>query len=200
MGTMKINRAEMVISAVSRKQYPEEGLPEVAVAGRSNVGKSSMINALLNRKNLARTSSQPGKTRTINFYKINDRLSIADLPGYGYAKTSKSEQLRWGRMMDEYFSTRTTLMGVLQLVDARHRPTELDRMMFDWIKNAGHPGIVIATKCDKIPKSKISAHMQSIIDELEMEVGDIIIPFSSVKREGVMDVWNAIKQLCGLDD
>jgi GTP-binding protein len=200
MGTMKINRAEMVISAVSRKQYPEEGLPEVAVAGRSNVGKSSMINALLNRKNLARTSSQPGKTRTINFYKINDRLSIADLPGYGYAKTSKSEQLRWGRMMDEYFSTRTTLMGVLQLVDARHRPTELDRMMFDWIKNAGHPGIVIATKCDKIPRSKISAHMQSIIDELEMEDGDIIIPFSSVKREGVMDVWSEIKQLCGFDD
>jgi GTP-binding protein len=199
MRAMKISSIEMVTSAVSRKQYPVDGLPEVAVAGRSNVGKSSMINTLLNRKSMARTSSQPGRTRTINFYRINGKFFLVDLPGYGYAKISKSEQLRWGRMIDEYLNSRRTLMGVLQLVDARHKPTELDRIMFDWIKSSGHQRIVIATKCDKIPKSRVSAHMRLIQDQLGMATEDIIIPFSSVNKEGVIDVWNVLEQLCGLN-
>jgi len=197
---MKIRNVEIVISAVSRKQYPAEGLPEIAMAGRSNVGKSSLINTILNRKNIARISSQPGKTRTINFYRVNEELMLVDLPGYGYAKASKGEQLRWGRMMDEYLNTRTTLNGVLQLVDIRHRPTSLDTMMFNWTRNAGLPGIVIATKADKISRSKRQGHYRDIGEALGMQRDDILIPFSSEKKEGVEEVWHIIGQLCGLDE
>lgn len=191
---MKIKKAEITISAVSRSQYPAEGLPEIAFAGRSNVGKSSLINCLLNRKNLARTSSQPGKTRTINFYRINDSFFMVDLPGYGYARVSKTEQLKWGRMMDEYLNTRTTLEGVLQLVDMRHKPTDLDVMMYNWIKEAGFSGIVIATKADKISRGKWQHNLKVIINTLGMDQEDIIIPFSAVKREGKDQVWNIIDQ------
>ncbi|MBA1336591.1 MAG: GTP-binding protein EngB [Firmicutes bacterium] len=196
---MKIRKVEMVISAVSRKQYPGEGLPEIAFAGRSNVGKSSLINTLLNRNNFARVSSQPGKTRTINFYRINGEFFLVDLPGYGFARTPRQEQLKWGKMMDEYLNTRTTLNGVLQLVDIRHKPTELDVMMFNWIRDAGLPGIVVATKSDKIARAKRPGHYRDIGETLGMEQGDILIPFSSQKNEGREEVWHVISQLCGLD-
>lgn len=192
---MKIKKAELVISAVSRKQYPGEGLPEIAFAGRSNVGKSSLLNCLVNRKNLARTSSRPGKTRTINFYRINDSFFLVDLPGYGYARVSKAEQLRWGKIIDEYLNTRTTLRGVLQLVDIRHKPTQLDVMMYNWIKQAGFPGIVIATKSDKISRGKWQNCFKEIRNTLGMEEKDIIIPFSALKREGRDEIWDVIGQL-----
>jgi len=192
---MKIRKTEFVISAVSRKQYPAEGLPEVAFAGRSNVGKSSLINCLLNRRNFARISSQPGKTRTINFYRINDSFILADLPGYGYARVSKAEKQKWGKMMEEYLNTRTTLEGILHLIDMRHKPTELDVMMYDWIKQMGFLGIVIATKADKISRGKWKNHLRDIENTLRMDENDIIIPFSAVKREGKEDVWDIINQL-----
>lgn len=192
---MKIRKVEMVISAASRKQYPGEGLPEIAFAGRSNVGKSSLINTLLNRNNFARVSSQPGKTRTINFYRINGEFFLVDLPGYGFARTSRQEQLKWGKMMDEYLNTRTTLRGVLQLVDIRHKPTGLDVMMFKWIRDAGLPGVVVATKSDKIARAKRPGHFREIGDTLGMIQGDILIPFSSLKNEGREEAWHVISRL-----
>ena len=195
---IKIRKVEMVISAVARKQYPGEGLPEVAIGGRSNVGKSSLINILLNRRNFAHTSSQPGKTRTLNFYRVNEAFFLVDLPGYGYAKTSKSEQLKWGKMMEEYLNTRTTLQGVLHLVDIRHRPTRLDVMFYDWIKHAGFHGIVLAAKADKVPKSKRKQRYGEIIEALGMEDDDLLIPFSSVTCEGRNEIWEVIKELCDL--
>jgi len=195
---IKIRKAEMVISAVARGQYPAEGLPEVAIGGRSNVGKSSLINTLLNRRNFARTSSQPGKTRTINFYRINDAFFLVDLPGYGFAKTSKSEQLKWGRMMEEYLNTRTTLRGVLHLVDIRHRPTQLDVMFYEWIKHAGFHGIVLATKADKVPRGKRKQRFDEIIEALGMEGDDLLIPCSSATGEGRDEVWEVLAQLCDL--
>lgn len=196
---MKIKKVDMVVSAVSRKQYPGEGLPEIAFAGRSNVGKSSLINSILNRKGVARVSSQPGKTRTINFYRVNDGFFLVDLPGYGFAKTSRAEQLRWGKMMNEYLNTRTTLHGVLQLVDIRHKPTRLDIMMFNWIKEAGYPGVVVATKSDKISRAKRTAYLKEIIETLKMGENDMIITYSSQNNEGREEVWYVIDQLCGFD-
>jgi GTP-binding protein len=193
---IKLKQIEMVISAVSRKQYPAEGLPEVAIGGRSNVGKSSLINSALNRKKIARTSSQPGKTRTLNFYRVNGEFFIVDLPGYGFARTSKNERLRWGKMMDEYLNTRTTLNGVIHLVDIRHRPSQLDVMFFDWIKQAGFHGIVLATKADKISRSKRRQHFNEIIDALGMESDDLLVPYSSVTNEGREELWEVIAELC----
>lgn len=188
----------MVISAVARKQYPAEGLPEVAIGGRSNVGKSSLINTLLNRRNFARTSSQPGKTRTLNFYRINEAFFLVDLPGYGYAKLPKSEQLKWGKMMDEYLNTRTTLRGVLHLVDIRHKPTQLDVMFFNWIKQAGFHGIVLATKADKVSRGKRNERFNEIIGTLGMEGDDLLIPCSSVTGEGRDEAWEVMAELCDL--
>ena len=195
---IKIRKAEMVISAAARKQYPGEGLPEVAIGGRSNVGKSSLINTLLNRRNFARTSSQPGRTRTLNFYRINDAFFLVDLPGYGFAKVPRSEQLKWGRIMEEYLNTRTTLRGVLHLVDIRHRPTQLDVMFYEWIKHAGFQGIVLATKADKVPRGKRKQRFNEIIEALGMEGDDLLIPFSSVTGEGREEVWEVMEELCGL--
>jgi len=197
---IKIKQVEMVISAAARKQYPGEGLPEVAIGGRSNVGKSSLINSLLNRKKIARVSSQPGKTRTINFYRVNERFFIVDLPGYGFARTSKSEQLKWGRMMEEYLNTRTTLRGVMQLVDIRHRPTQLDVMFFDWIKQAGFHGIVLATKADKVAGGKRKRHFSEIIETLGMDADDYLFPYSSVTGEGRDEVWEVVAELCDLTE
>src|SRR5690625_5283555 len=148
--SMKVTNAEIIISAVSKKQYPGDGLPEFALAGRSNVGKSSFINKLINRKNLARTSSKPGKTQTLNFYKINDSFYFVDVPGYGYAKVSKREREKWGTMMEEYFQTRSTLQAVLLITDIRHDPSEADLQMYDFIKYYKLPAIIVATKLDKV--------------------------------------------------
>lgn len=190
---MKVNNAEIVISAVSQKQYPNDRLPEIALAGRSNVGKSSFINKLIHRKNLARTSSKPGKTQTLNFYKINQFFYFVDVPGYGYAKVSKSERDKWGVMMEEYFQTRDTLKAVMLITDIRHEPTGDDCSMYQFLKHFDLPVIVIATKVDKIAKGKRLKHIKRTKETLEMVKEDIIIPFSAESGEGKDEAWGVIR-------
>lgn len=190
---MKINQAEIVISAVSEAQYPDEGLPEIALAGRSNVGKSSFINTIINRKNLARTSQKPGKTQTLNFYKLNDAFYFVDVPGYGYAKVSKKEREKWGHMMNEYFEKRDTLKAVVLVCDIRHEPTDADVQMYDFLKYFELPIIIIATKLDKVKKSKQHQHVKIVKDTFQVDAEDIVIPFSSETGEGKDQAWQAIK-------
>ncbi|BAC14031.1 ribosome biogenesis GTP-binding protein YihA/YsxC [Oceanobacillus iheyensis] len=191
---MKVNHAEIVISAVSKKQYPEDQLPEIALAGRSNVGKSSFINRLINRKNLARTSSKPGKTQTLNFYRINESFYFVDVPGYGYAKVSKKEREKWGRMMEEYFQTRDTLRAVVLVTDLRHDPTQDDIQMYDFIKYFDLPVIIIGTKLDKITKNKRQKHINRAKQVLEMDETDLFIPFSAEIGEGKDEAWSALSR------
>lgn len=186
---MKINNADLEKVAVEEKQYPKENLPEFAFAGRSNVGKSSFINAMLNRKNLARTSSTPGKTRTINFYKVNDDLRLVDLPGYGYAKIAKSEKEKWAGIINRYLENRENLLETILLVDIRHEPTALDKQMYDYILGSGFSGIVIATKKDKIKRSQVDKQISLIAKKLGVEHRENIIPFSSTKKDEVQDMW-----------
>ncbi|MEN1968310.1 ribosome biogenesis GTP-binding protein YihA/YsxC [Lentibacillus sp. N15] len=190
---MKVTNAEIIISAVSQKQYPNDQLPEIALAGRSNVGKSSFINKLIARKNLARTSSKPGKTQTLNFYKINDLFYFVDVPGYGYAKVSKKEREKWGQMMEEYFQTRDTLKAVLLITDIRHAPTKDDVQMYDFIKYFELPVIVIATKLDKIPKGKRAAYLKRTRETLQVEAEDIVLPFSAETGEGKDEAWGVLR-------
>ena len=187
---MKIRSSEIVVSAIRKEQYPAEGLPEIALVGRSNVGKSSATNALLNRRNFARTSQTPGKTRTINFYKINNEFYFVDLPGYGYAKVSKSEKDKWGVIMERYLQDRQELCAIFLLVDIRHEPTNDDVMMYEWIKHFGYECVVIATKADKISRGQYQKHMSIIRKKLQLEKDEKIIPLSSSKKTGVEDVWN----------
>ncbi|WP_053218995.1 ribosome biogenesis GTP-binding protein YihA/YsxC [Virgibacillus senegalensis] len=191
---MKVTEAEIVISAVSKKQYPGDMLPEIALAGRSNVGKSSFINKMINRKNLARTSSKPGKTQTLNFYKINQSFYFVDVPGYGYAKVSKKEREKWGKMMEEYFMERENLKAAVLIVDIRHEPTDDDVMMYDFLKHFELPVIVVATKLDKISKSKRAAHLQRVIKTLQADVEDIILPFSAETAEGKEEAWKVLQR------
>ncbi|MDU1177013.1 MAG: ribosome biogenesis GTP-binding protein YihA/YsxC [Peptoniphilus harei] len=186
---MKINKAELEKVAVEEKQYPDTNIKEFAFAGRSNVGKSSFINAMLNRKNLARTSSTPGKTRTINFYRVNDDLRLVDLPGYGYAKVAKSEKDKWAGIINRYLENRENLVETILLVDIRHEPTALDKQMYDYIIESGFSGIVIATKKDKIKKSQVDKHISIIAKKLGVKYRENIIPFSSSKRDEVKDMW-----------
>ncbi|MDQ0351176.1 GTP-binding protein [Alkalibacillus filiformis] len=190
---MKVNQAEIVMSAVSKAQYPEDRLSEIALSGRSNVGKSSFINKMIQRKNLARTSSKPGKTQTLNFYLINESFYFVDVPGYGYAKVSKREREAWGRMMEEYFTTREPLKAAVLLIDMRHPPTEDDLIMYDFLKYYDLPVIVVATKMDKIAKPKRQKHLKVIEDDLELEPEDVVIPFSAETGEGKDQVWGKIK-------
>lgn len=187
---MKIRSSEMVVSAVNRNQYPAEGIPEIALVGRSNVGKSSTINTLLNRRNFARTSQTPGKTRTINFFLINNEFYFVDLPGYGYAKIAKSEKEKWGTIMERYLQDREELCAIFLLVDIRHEPTNDDVMMYEWIKHFGYNCVVIATKADKISRGQYQKHMSIIRKKLQLEKDEKIIPLSSSKKTGVEDVWN----------
>ncbi|GAA0601325.1 ribosome biogenesis GTP-binding protein YihA/YsxC [Virgibacillus siamensis] len=191
---MKVTDAEIVISAVSKKQYPSEHIPEIALAGRSNVGKSSFINKLINRKNLARTSSKPGKTQTLNFYKINRSFYFVDVPGYGYAKVSKKEREKWGHMMEEYFETREMLRAVVLITDIRHEPTRDDQQMYDFLKYYDLPVIVIGTKLDKIAKGKRVNYLNRTRQVLEMEAEDVVIPFSAETGEGKDAAWSNLKQ------
>lgn len=186
---MKISKAELEKVAVEEKQYPDTNIKEFAFAGRSNVGKSSFINAMLNRKNLARTSSTPGKTRTINFYRVNDDLRLVDLPGYGYAKVAKSEKEKWAGIINRYLENRENLVETILLVDIRHEPTALDKQMYDYIIESGFSGIVIATKKDKIKKSQVDKHISIIAKKLGVKHRENIIPFSSSKRDEVKDMW-----------
>ena len=189
---MKIRSSEIVVSAINKNQYPAEGLPEIALVGRSNVGKSSATNALLNRRNFARTSQTPGKTRTINFYKINNEFYFVDLPGYGYAKVSKSEKDKWGVIMERYLQDRQELCAIFLLVDIRHEPTNDDVMMYEWIKHFGYNCVVIATKADKISRGQYQKHISIIRKKLQLEKDEKVIPLSSSKKTGVEDVWNEI--------
>lgn len=180
------------MSATKRNQYPAEGLPEIALVGRSNVGKSSCVNALLNRRNFARTSQTPGKTRTINFYLINDEFYFVDLPGYGYAKVAKSEKDKWGNIMETYLENRDELCAIFLLVDIRHEPTNDDVMMYEWIKHFGYECVVIATKADKIARGKYQKHISIIRKKLQLEKDEKVIPLSATKKTGVEDVWAEI--------
>lgn len=189
---MKIRTAEITMSAVNRSQYPGEGIPEIALAGRSNVGKSSVINGLLSRKNFARTSSTPGKTRTINFYLINEEFYFVDLPGYGYAKVAKTEKEKWGAIMEMYLSDRRELCAIFLLVDCRHEPTADDKMMYEWIKHFGYNCVVVATKADKISRGQYQKHTSIIRKKLEMAKEDKIILTSSSSNVGMKALWDEI--------
>lgn len=189
---MKIRSAEITMSAVNRSQYPGEGIPEIALAGRSNVGKSSVINGLLSRKNFARTSSTPGKTRTINFYLINEEFYFVDLPGYGYAKVAKTEKEKWGAIMEMYLSDRRELCAIFLLVDCRHEPTADDKMMYEWIKHFGYNCVVVATKADKISRGQYQKHTSIIRKKLEMAKEDKIILTSSSSNVGMKALWDEI--------
>jgi len=190
---MKVTSAEIVISAVRPEQYPESDLPEFALAGRSNVGKSSFINKMLNRKSLARTSSKPGKTQTLNFFIINEMMHFVDVPGYGYAKVSKSERAAWGKMIETYLTTREQLKAALLIVDLRHPPTKDDIMMYDFFKHYEIPCIVIATKADKIPRGKWQKHLKVTKETLQLEKGDEIILFSSETGQGKEEAWKSLQ-------
>ncbi len=189
---MKIRSAEITMSAINRSQYPDEGIPEIALVGRSNVGKSSTVNTLLNRRNFARTSQTPGKTRTINFYLINKEFFFVDLPGYGYAKIAKSEKEKWGVIMERYLQERNELCAIFLLVDIRHEPTNDDVMMYEWIKHFGYNCVVIATKADKISRGQYQKHMNIIRKKLQMDNNEKILPISSLKKTGVEEIWNEI--------
>ncbi|MGN7176594.1 YihA family ribosome biogenesis GTP-binding protein [Paenibacillus sp. FSL R5-0490] len=190
---MKVTSSEIVISAVKPDQYPESHLPEFALAGRSNVGKSSFINKMLNRRGLARISSKPGKTQTLNFYLINEILHFVDVPGYGYAKVSKKEREAWGKMIETYLTNREQLKAVVLIVDLRHPPTSDDVMMYNFLKHYDIPCVVIATKADKIPKSKWQKHMKITKETLDIDPNDQIIMFSSETGYGKDQAWSALK-------
>lgn len=191
---MKVKSADIVISAVKPEQYPEQDLPEFALAGRSNVGKSSFINKMLNRKSLARTSSKPGKTQTLNFYLINEEFHFVDVPGYGYAKVSKSERAAWGKMIETYLTKREQLKAVVLIVDLRHPPTKDDVMMYQFLKHFDLPCIIINTKADKVPKSKWQKHIKITKETLELDPNDEIILFSSETGYGKEQAWAVLER------
>lgn len=186
---------ETVCGITSR--LPENTKPEIAFAGKSNVGKSSLINALLNRKSFARTSSQPGKTQTINFYNINDFMYCVDLPGYGYAKVSKEVQEKWGRMIENYLHGSQMLKAVFLLIDIRHEPSANDRNMYRWILHNGYKPIIIATKLDKIKRSQLQKQLKLIREGLDTEKDTIMIPFSAETKQGREEIWTLIDELVG---
>ena len=192
---MNIHNVSLTISAVRPNQYPTTGYMEFAFAGRSNVGKSSLINKLLNRKSLARVSGTPGKTQTINFYNIDDTIYLVDLPGYGYAQRSKTEIEKWGKMMEDYLSSREPLVQTILLVDSRHKPTKDDITMAEWIRHYHDRLIVVATKTDKLKKSETEKNFALIWETLEMGEDDILVPFSVKDDEGKYTVWDMIEMM-----
>ncbi len=191
---MIIKSAELETLCGITSKLPDNNLPEIAFAGKSNVGKSSLINGLLNRKALARTSSSPGKTQTINFYNINKELYFVDLPGYGYAKVSKEIRDKWGKMIDRYLHSSKRLKAVFLLVDIRHAPGENDKTMYDWIVSSGYKPIIICTKLDKIKRSQQAKNVKLIKDMLNVESGTKIVPFSAVSKQGKEDIWGFIQE------
>lgn len=192
---MKINKSELEAVAVKASQYPPEDVPEIAFAGRSNVGKSSLLNLITGRKSLARVSGSPGKTRTINFYRCNDAFRIVDLPGYGFAKVSRSESEKWGAMIEGYLENRSTLRKVVQLVDIRHKPSAQDVQMYEYLKYYGLDGIVVATKADKVSSNQRAACIRVIRQTLGMSREDKVIPVSALKRSGDEELLDVIEEL-----
>ena len=190
---MIIKSSEFICAAVKPSQYPLEGVPEIAFTGRSNVGKSSLINLILNRRKLAKVSATPGKTRTINFFSINGgEFRLVDLPGYGYAKVSKAETADWGKMMESYLSKRNGLKVVIQLVDSRHAPTAQDKQMYEYLRYYGLDGIVAATKADKLSGSELHRNLAVIRKELQLTGDDVLIPVSALKRTGTEELLDRI--------
>lgn len=189
---MIIKKCEFLKSAVTKDQYPELNLPEIAFSGRSNVGKSSLINSLLNRKKLVKVSSNPGKTRTINFFLVNEQYVMVDLPGYGYAAVSRSEKQAWGKMIEDYLKSRENLKNVVLLVDIRHSPTSDDRLMYDFIKYYRESVIVVATKLDKITRLSVNKNLNIIKQTLGLDAKDILIPYSSETHSGRDELWKVI--------
>jgi len=176
-------------------KLPENNKPEVAFAGKSNVGKSSLINGLMNRKSLARTSAQPGKTQTINFYNVNDAIYYVDLPGYGYAQANENVKAQWGKMIEDYLHKSKMLKAVFLLIDIRHKPTENDCIMYDWILNHGYKPIIIATKLDKINRSQVQKQLKLIKETLQVEKGTIMIPYSALTKQGREEIYEIIDQV-----
>ena len=193
---MKINpnNVDIIISAVESKQYPETGLPEIALSGRSNVGKSTFINTLISRRKVARTSSKPCKTQTLNFFNIDEQLIFVDVPGYGYAKVSKKQREQFGKMIEQYLTTRKELKCVIQLIDIRHKPTQDDILMYDYLKHFEIPTIIVATKEDKIPKGKVQKHLKIIRETLEIESEDVLISYSSLNKDKTDNIWALLSQ------
>ena len=189
-----IKKAELETVCGITSKLPEHILPEYAFAGKSNVGKSSLINALMNRKSLARTSSQPGKTQTINFYNINDQLYFVDLPGYGYAKVSFEAKAKWGKMIERYLKKSSVLKRVFLLVDIRHEPSENDKTMYDWIIYQGYQPVVIATKLDKLKRSQVARQVKILREGLGMAKEDVLIPFSAETKQGREEIWKLMEE------
>ena len=190
---MIIKKAELETVCGVTSTLPDNNMPEIAFAGKSNVGKSSLINALMNRKSLARTSSSPGKTQTINYYNINDEVYFVDLPGYGYAKVPESEKKKWGKLIERYLHTSHMLDVVFLLADIRHNPSSNDRMMYDWIVYQGFSPVIIATKSDKIKRSQLKKHVDMIRSGLGMSADDRIFPFSALNKNGRDEIWDFIE-------
>ena len=191
---MVVKKPQFEISAVSPKQYPKDGLPEIVLAGKSNVGKSSFINTMINRKTLARTSSQPGKTRQINFYNVDNIFHFVDSPGFGYSKMSKTEQEKVGKFIEEYLFNRKNISLIILLIDIRHEPGANDILMFNYIRSIGTPYLVIANKADKIAPTKVPNYIDNLKKSLQANEIDIILPFSSEKKIYTEDVWNQIEK------
>ena len=194
---MIIKNAVLDIVCGVTSTLPDTGMPEVAFAGKSNVGKSFLINGLMNRKALARTSAQPGKTQTINFYKINDEMFLVDLPGYGYAKVTPAEKEKWGKMIERYLHTSKDLKAVFLLIDIRHKPSANDCQMYEWILHNGYEPIIIATKLDKIKRSQVQKCLKVIREELKLTKGTKIIPYSAETKQGRDEIWELIDSLTG---
>jgi len=192
---MVIKKLDLETVCGITSKLPENSCPEIAFAGKSNVGKSSLINALIMRKAFARTSSQPGKTQTINFYKVNDAFYYVDLPGYGYAKVSMTEREKWGKMIEKYLNTSKQLKAVLLLIDIRHEPSANDRNMYEWIQYNGYEPIIIATKLDKINRSQIQKHVKMVREGLGAKKETTIIPFSAETMQGREELWQLIEGL-----
>lgn len=192
---MVIKNVSLDIVCGITSKLPENNRPEIAFAGKSNVGKSSLINALMNRKSLARTSSQPGKTQTINFYNVNDAMYLVDLPGYGYAKVSKSAQEQWGKLIESYLHQSQMLKAVFLLIDIRHEPSNNDKMMYDWIVDNGYNPIIIATKLDKLKRSQVQKHVKMIKQGLNLIPGTQVIPFSATSKQGREEIWQLMEEL-----
>ena len=192
---MKINSVDLKISAVRRSQYPTDNKPEFLLVGRSNVGKSSFINTIINRKNYARTSANPGKTQTINFYLVNEDFYLVDAPGYGFANLSKEKRKKFGLMMEDYLTNRDNLKQVFMLIDFRHKPTEDDIMMYDFLKYYKLPVTIVATKSDKVGITKHQIQRNIILNELELGVGDDFVVFSNVTKSGKSEIYAKIERI-----
>ena len=192
---MKVNNVSLDAVAVKPAQYPTDGKLEVAFAGKSNVGKSSLINSMVYRKSIARTSQNPGKTRTINFYNVEDALYFVDLPGYGYAKAPKTEIAKWGKMIENYLLKREELRAIILLIDIRHEPGENDKMMYDWLRHYGYKIIIVATKSDKLKRSQLPKHISMLRKSLNLDKDDVLIPFSSETKDGRDELWSVIENV-----